>query len=331
MPVNANGGFSSQYDVVGGAGVFTDQFIQMLLFSVVNNLAGLDTTPTRLIIKFINEHEPARQKVLGRLRTGIPKIYSQALAENLLKAAITACDARTVHDLLALKIVKPDDIVFIDYGLAGHGRRMTAIEKAAKLRQLEISELLLRFGADVNKSHNPPWYGGEKGALECAIGLWGEYRRIDIRLFQLLLEHGATVKARLVDAAVRWGDTALIDKLMSKISSSKHEYFFQMDTISRAALYLKNDAGYSFVRQVMQTCQSTHDSACLASKDCLAEAICQAARRNNRDLVDLLLPHTGQRGLDEALAAAARFGSHSFAIAHCAWCICERGITLFGQ
>lgn len=188
VPVNADGGFCGQYDVVGGAGVFTDQFIQMLLFSVVNNLAGLDTTPTRLIIKFINEHEPARQKVLGHLRTGIPKIYSQALAENLLKAAITACDARTVHDLLALKIVKPDDIVFVDYGLAEHGRRMTAIEKAAKLRQLEISELLLRFGADVNKSHNPPGYRGEKGALEWAIGLWGEYHRIDISLLNLLLE-----------------------------------------------------------------------------------------------------------------------------------------------
>lgn len=114
-----------------------------------------------------------------------------------------------------------------------------------------------------------------------------------------------------MDAAVGWGDTALLDKLMSKISSSKHEYFFQMDTISRAALYLKNEAGYRFVQQVMQTCQSTHDSACLASKGCLAKAMCHAARRNNRDLVDLLLPHTGLQGLDRALAAAARFGSHS--------------------
>ncbi|POS70000.1 hypothetical protein DHEL01_v211605 [Diaporthe helianthi] len=311
--VDAQGDICGQnYNVADGTGVFTDQFIEMLLFSILNDFAGLDTTPVNLVIKFINEHEPARRKVLRHCTTAGSTAASRALIENLLKAAITAGDARTVHELLSLKIVSADDIIFVDYGRAEDERRMTAIEQAAKLRQLDILEVLLRFGADVNKTYKPPWFDREKGALECAIGLWGEYKKIDISLVDLLLAKGATVKARLMDAAVRWGDTEVVEKLKSKISSSEHEYFFQYDTLVAAAEHLKNDAGYGFVRQMMQTCQRMHDGSCIASMGFqLGDAMSRAARRNNRDLVDLLLPHAGRQALDNALTGAAGFGSHS--------------------
>ncbi|KAG8158188.1 hypothetical protein KVR01_011949 [Diaporthe batatas] len=309
---DADSVFCRQYDVVDGTRVFTDQFIELLLFSVANNFAGIDQTPVDLIIKFINDHEPARRSVLRHLRTGASTVYARALAETLLKAAITAGDARTVHDLLALKIVRPDDIIFVDHDRDEDVRRMAATERAAVLRQLEILELLLRFGADVNKTCKPAWYQRERGALECAIGIWDDYRRPEIRLVDLLLDNGATVRARLLDAAVRWGDTTLVDKLVSKISPADHAYFFRQYTIIAAAHYLKNDSGYRFVRQMMQTCQGMHDSACFNSEgDRLAHAMGQAARRNNRDLVDLLLPHVDQKGRDWALTAAARFGSRS--------------------
>lgn len=310
--VNADGPFCGQSDVVDGTGVFTDQFIQMLLFSVVNDFAGLEKTPVKLVIKFINEYEPARRKVLRHLTTRDSTIHTRALAENLLKAAITAGDARTVHDILTLQIVKPDEIVLVDYVCHEPEHRMTAIEQAAKLGHLDVLEQLLRFDGDVNKTYKSPRSDYEKGGLECAIGRWGEYRQADIRLVDLLLDNGATVKATLLDSAVRWGDTALVDRLSSKISSSEHEYFFREGTISDAAQYLKNDAGYKFVQHMMNTCQTVHDSACFVPEgDALGHAICQAARRNNRDLVELLLPHASQEGLDWALTAAARFGSHS--------------------
>lgn len=322
MVINAaDGYFCDALSVVAGTGVFTDQFIQILLFSIVNDFAGLEGTPVEFVIKFINDQEPARSGVLRYLKNGASTVYSRAFAEKLLKAAIIAGDARTVHDLLALNIVRPDDIVYyVYYDSSSWCERTTAIEEAAKLRQLDIVKLLVQFDADVNKTYKPSRSSDRQGALECAIGLWGEYRPIDIRFVDWLLNNGATVTSRLMSAAIRWGDTTLVEKLMSSISSSEHEYFFTEQELPDAVEYLKNDISYKFVRHMMQACQEIHNNACLATKAAvLVETMTQAARRNNLDLVNLLLPHGGQEGLDDALTGAARFGSHSlvrFLIAH---------------
>jgi hypothetical protein len=158
----ADGDFCEPFDVVGRPGVFTDRFVQLFLFSIVNNFANLEGTPAKFIIKFINQHEPVRSGILRNLRNGASTIYSRALAEKLLEAAIKAGDARTVHDLLALQIVGPDDIVCVDCELHQGERRMTAIEQASTLRQFDIMRLLLRFGADVNKTYKDPRSDHEK-------------------------------------------------------------------------------------------------------------------------------------------------------------------------
>lgn len=310
--------FCDQFDIFSGSKVFTDQFIQLFLFSIVNNFAGLNDIPAKVMIEFINRHELVRSRILCHLRNGTSTIYSRALVEKLLEAAIEACDAKTVHELLVLEIVRPNDIVFFGSSPRGNRHRLTPVEKASTLRHFEIVALLVRFDADVNKTYQAADSNMERGALESAIGLWGKYRPIEIKLVELLLSNGAAVSGRLMGAAIRWGDVALVEKLMSSLSPSAHVDCVD-DLIVDAAEYLRNDIGLKFVRQVMQACRDMHKNKCIEHKnncidsehDFLVEAMRNAARRNNRGLVDLLLPHGGQEGLDSALTAAARFGSHS--------------------
>lgn len=127
----------------------------------------------------------------------------------------------------------------------------------------------------------------------------------------LLLDNGAIVRGVLMDAAICWGDTALVEKLMSKISPSAHKDRFYA-LLTDAAKHLRNDIGYKFIRQIMQACWDTHNNKCIRTNQrFLVHAMFNAARRNNIDLIKLLFPHAGQQGLDSALTAAAQFGSHS--------------------
>lgn len=292
---------------IGGYAPSTDGFVPLFLFSVVNNFAGTDRLAKGNIIQFINQDGLARSTILSQLQNGASTAFSIALAEKLLECAIEAGDAKTVHDLLALKIVKPDDIVYRN----DRKRNTTAIEKAASLRHLDVTALLLRFGADVNKTYEDADDPLEKRALECAIRVWGEYRPIDLDLVDLLLRNGATVSNRLAAAAVRWGDIGLIKRLISRLSPSQHEYFFR-NILPDVAKLLKNDDGYEVTRMVISACRDRHASRCLDSiPESLTVAMGQAARRKNKELLELLLPHGGQEGLDLALTAAARSGCHS--------------------
>lgn len=299
------------------SGLFTDRFAEMFVFSIVNNFAGIETVPTEVIMKFINEHETTRSNILAHLKKRSSAIFSGALAEKLLEAAIEACDARSVQDLLALELVKPDDIVCTERYTGYHHTdsesqcRRTPIEKASSLRCFDIIGLLLRFGADINKTYEASDSHLERGALECAIRIWGHYRPIDLRLVDLLLHNGANVSSRLMAAAIRWGDLGLIDRLIPRLPPSQHVHCFSR-TLTEAAEYLRNDTAYQFVRHITQACRETHDNICVdLHQDLLATAMAKAARRKNEKLVHLFLPHGGQKGLDSALTAASRTGCHS--------------------
>lgn len=298
------GDFSGPLGSIGGPGLlFTDGFVQLFLFSVVNNFSG--GFHKAGIMHLIKQHELLRSTILSHLRNGASTVFSSALAEKLLEPAIQVCDAKTVHDLLELGIFKPDDIVCTD-GM----KRRTPLEEASRRHQFDIAVSLVRFGADVNKTYEDERSPSERGALECAIGLWGSHRPVDPRLVDLLLESGAIVSSRLVGAAIRWGDNGLIEKLISALSLSEHVNCFSQ-ILSNAAKYLRNDVGHKVIRQLIQTCRDAHDLACIHSRrHTVAEAMAQAARRKNEDLLYLLLPHGGQNGLDTALTAASRSGSH---------------------
>lgn len=311
--------FYGSFNITREAGAVADRFVQLILFSVANNFAGIGDIPKEVIMRFINQYEPVRSSITSHLKDGASTIPSIALVGNLLEAAIEAGDTKTVQNLLALKIVNPDDIVCTeglpDYYYTDPARsyRRTLLERASMLRHFDIVRLLLQIGADANKTYivGSEFLHLERGALQCAIGTCGEYRPPDPRLVDLLLNNGATVSGWLAVAAVRWGDTGLLEKLMSRLTPAEHVDCFH-GLLSEAAEYLRNDIGHQIIRQVVKACRDTHDNACIHSnREVLVDSMTKAARRKNHDLVNLLLPHGGQDGLDRALTGASRSGSHS--------------------
>lgn len=310
--------FSGPLDGIGRFGLFTDRFLQLFLFSIVNNFAGIEAIPAKVIINFISQHEHVRSRILSQLK-GVSTILSRALVEKLLDAAIEAGDTKTVHDLLKLGIGKIDDIVCTYSGLdqeypnfverAG----MTTLEKASTLRHFDIVGLLLQFGADVNKTYQDNTFPFERGPVEFAIGTFGHNRPIDHKVVDLLINNGATVSGRLVDTAIHRGDTPLIEKLMSVLPSSEHVYFFsEVSTLVMASENLRNDMSLRVIQQVIHACRDTHDSTCINSnRKLLANTMARASRRKNKELVQLLIPHGDQDCLDTALTAASRSGRHS--------------------
>lgn len=301
--------FLGPYYLTGRPALPKDAFVQVFLFSIVNDFAGKIERLKRRVMQVVKQHELVRSTIFDHLRNRTCTVFSTALAEKLLEPAIEAYDANTVHDLLALKTFKIDDILCMD-----DGKRRTPVEKAARLRHFDITDLLLRFGADANKTYEHADPLEERGALECAIGLWGQYRPIDIKLVDLLLENGATVSTRLAGAAIRWGDIKVIERLMARLSPSEHKFFFT-DMVAAVAEYLNNDEGYEVARKVIWECREIHANMCLKStrklEMAIAIAMARAARRGNKELMELLLPYGGQMGLDLALIGAARSGCHS--------------------
>ncbi|KAI1361456.1 hypothetical protein F5Y08DRAFT_342638 [Xylaria arbuscula] len=305
VSIEGMGVFRELSQVVGDSVYVTDRFAQLLLFATANNFAGIDNIPIKMIMRFMDQNEPLRSSIPSCLTMGESTIFSSALTEKLLKGAIEAGDAKAAHDILVLKVVKPDDIICME-----GRRRRTPLERASRMRHFEMIRLLLHFGADVNKTYDTS-FGTEDGALECAIGLRDEYCPIDLQIVDLLLDKGATVHSRAALTVIRWGGTRLIEKIMSRLPQSEHVDCFS-DMLTEAAEYLENDTGLRIVQQVLKTCRDMHDGICIGSKQStLAEVMVSAARKQNKELVCFLLPYGGQQGLDRALTGAVRSGSHS--------------------
>lgn len=296
-------------DLIWGSKSSTEPFIQLFIFSIINNFAGLDTIPRNLIMRFINQHELVRAGILRYLQEEPSTIPATSMVEKLFEAAIEDCDTKTIHGMLSLSMVKPDDMVCTQDD--GRETRMTALEKASRLSHIDVMRLLLRFGADVNKTYNDQKDSSECGALEHFIRFSGYYQQIDLELVDVLLSEGATVRGQIVRAAVRQGDIQLIDKLLSRLSSSEHVYCFN-HVLLDAAEHLRNEQGLNIIRQVMRACEHTHNNLCISSDQKTVDRLIEkAARRKNKELIELLLPHGDQDGLDGALVAASRAGSHS--------------------
>lgn len=309
----AERGLPGLSNAIGGIEASADHFLRLFLFSIVNNFAGLGSVPAKAIIKFMHQEEHTWPIIMRQLRIGTSTVFVRALTEKLFEVAIEAGDAPTVHDLLGLHTFDPDDIVCAEYHLTdekSQGRR-SPIEKAASLRRLDVVVQLLKHGVDVNKTYKSAESPAERGALECAIGLRGQYSSVKSDLVDVLLDSGATVRGRLLGAAICRGGVTLFQKLMFKLTPFEHEYCFS-HTLTDAVERLSNYFSHNFIARLINECQVMHNFACVHSNQpLLVKLMFDAAMRDNRDLIDLLKDFGGQEGLNSALIGAARSGGHS--------------------
>ncbi|ORY68318.1 ankyrin repeat-containing domain protein [Pseudomassariella vexata] len=277
---------------------------------------------------FLARLKPFRNLKLLRISTldflqETGNVFSQALAENLFRAAIEACEPQVVRALLKTSLVDVNAIVcteFIDkshdFGQPMQVRR-TPIERAAALRHIEMTECLLDADADVNKTYVVEHWKSEYDALECALGIWPKCGEIDIKLVKLLLDHGAEVSVRILETVIFCRNEDLIVAVLSKFSPSWHAKLFEKKHESSCLLvniiiHIPNELANKVVHWTIQACQSTNCNQCMDDrKEPIKDATVAAAKRGNLQLIELLLTYAFLDGLDGVLAAAVRSGSRA--------------------
>lgn len=180
-------------------------YLDLLSFSITNNFTGLDDLPAQRALDYLKSQSSTH---IARLIQSIAGPTGRALAEKLFICAIEAQDASIVEIILRHSQNTKVDVnkAVCEYD----GIRCTSIERSAGLHDIETTRVLLKYGADSNKTFltdrsfmaTPP--GWREGALSCALDRdKGEMTPVEFELVQLLLEHGACVRTNHLDAALR--------------------------------------------------------------------------------------------------------------------------------
>lgn len=289
----------------------TNSLMPNLLFSLVNNSAGLEGIPVAAISMFVDQNETIRSSIREYLPKAPPSL-SRSLAEVLFKGAIEAGSLEAVSSLLKSGLIDPNAIVFV---VEDH--RLTALERAAALRQKDIIIYLLQAGADINKTYAHASYEWTvmRGPLHWAIKPRYVDEPIDVDLFNKILDSGAIVHAEHLRVAFDLGNEPVINKLISRLSPTEHLDYFKGDILARAAQNLRNNLGLAVGQQLISACQRLHNGQCINPKKGpfvaqLSLAAAHAARRANIELLQLLFPHVDQQALDMALPAAIKSENH---------------------
>ncbi|KAI9661217.1 MAG: hypothetical protein M1821_009544 [Bathelium mastoideum] len=276
-------------------------FHRLLIASIENNFAGLESVPIGDILTFLEHDSEMRHRLLAYLSVASENV-SRAIAENIVRAAIENCNGALVKILMSTEYVSMDDVI-----CTVRKQRYTALECSAMLRSVEVTRILLEAGADVNKSYRTH---AEGGILQLAIGtirFSEQYKPVDIRLINMLLEYDAKVDESTLWVAVLSQDAALVRALMAKFPASEHSTVFVEARIMHHILEkLDKDLATSAMMQIIQDCPSTPYCLCRDMPHVLARSIMTAAMRGYLELVAFLLDHTNDK--DRALVAAVRGG-----------------------
>ncbi|KAK7712131.1 hypothetical protein SLS63_012500 [Diaporthe eres] len=123
---------------------FETKFARVLLFSVLNGLAGLDDVPMENILRFLNRF--VVNKILLDILERCPRHVSRTLADNIFRASIEATDTNAVKLLVDRKLVDVNETACFS-----EERRRTPIQRASELMSPRLMQALIDGGADVNK------------------------------------------------------------------------------------------------------------------------------------------------------------------------------------
>ncbi|CAG8961333.1 hypothetical protein HYFRA_00013794 [Hymenoscyphus fraxineus] len=307
-----------------------DQFYIALLYSIANGFAGLADIPSGAILRMLREKQHMSLRIIECLKT-CPPAQAKCLGDNLFRAAVESCDEDAVMFILRAtknspNAIDPNKLVC---QAMGERRLFTPIELAAKFRHLGIVKILLAADADVNKTCVDE-YGhyrrqhAECGALELAVRKWGDFEEaeIDMELLRTLLNAGAEVRTGLIVSTVRWGQGDLVEELLSRLPPTRHSEFFSATSIyadaekivptADFASQLPNERATGIIANLLKQCEAEHDLRCAADNSDLMELmLCHAARRENVELVKLLLPYMSTLQKSAGLSAAVWKGHRS--------------------
>nr|POF17867.1 isoform 2 of ankyrin-3 [Quercus suber] len=218
---------------VNDADQLSKNHMQLLIYAMTNNLAGLDPRVSlRMIYDYLKDPLArllqSNAVVNSQLGISIDAPAFQSMMEIYFRCAIEAGDTRAVEYLLE----NPDvDIEVNQQNVMVEGVQYTVIERSAKLQHLEMTRLLLVFGADPNKSHGTWLYDGfhshvchsgqpkceymtTAGAMNCAMEGHTSRSPVGYDLVRILLENGSMVSNWWLCKIIFEEDVFMMDVLL---------------------------------------------------------------------------------------------------------------------
>ena len=256
------------------------RLLRLLLFAITNNFAGVDRLQPVEVVEYLKRQANTRllQSILNTSGPG-----SEAFAENLFSAAIESGDARTVEVLLQ-KGLNPNDLM-----CTVNGRNFTPIERSSNLRNIEITRLLLRAKADVNKTFKG--WSGDHGAIRCAIGRRSRtvQSHLPLELVRMLLDAGGKVTVRLIEdcAAYLYEDSTNL--LIDFHAKTKPLALLHSRIPENVAERWDNERATRTVIKICKIYADSIEGVAPTFNEYLGPTLDTAAQRGNLDLVQFLL------------------------------------------
>ncbi|KAK6851339.1 ankyrin [Apiospora arundinis] len=297
---------------VGTVFNFRNEYLNTLLYSIINGFASLDDVPRGSILRLLSEHDGLSQHLMNLLKTG-PDSVAKQLADNLFRAAVISSDTGAVATLLETIQTRPSIAIdFNSYTLKyrSAGGTQPPLALALESGNEELVKTLLKNGA------TPDWpsHGSRRdidylpSSLEMVVK--GNFSDISAkaRVVVLLIQHGAEITHRVIDQVISDAaeELAVFKAVMEGITADEHTITFCFGIIQDIARYVENSVAFSTVQRLVSACISTDCGECVSDTDIMNETLAHAARRGNTELVEVIAPYATKPS--DALAGAVRSG-----------------------
>jgi ankyrin repeat protein len=255
---------------IQGSPFLSTPYAKLLLFGIANNFAGMEdlsysdvweslkANTGAELLKFLHQLPPSNQA-------------SRAVVEKLFQCAIEANDTAAVEIFLESPEIGIDANKVVCR--SRESGKATALEFAASRGQIQVVGVLLRHGADVNKSIKPSFQRGENGSGALVRALFWrcpappppppptlppQYIRNaaegqKLQLVDLLLRHGAIVNASIVRSALAYSlGPGLLERLLFSGRADDHIEWAKSRMFHDAIAVLDNGAATRLCQVLVQ-------------------------------------------------------------------------------
>ncbi|KAK9413219.1 putative Ankyrin [Seiridium unicorne] len=308
---------------------FYTNFNRTLLSGLANGCAGLHNIPIGKVLRHLVRYRHTTSLLLQFLQQS-QSFVARALAENLFRASIEACNVTALKAILEIRSI---DVSRITYAV--YKRTCAPIGRAAYLGSLEIVRTLRRAaenGPELRDTggDGPLLYllrrldemeGNQEGhqCPEEVVDIIHELLRAGYRSTKDVLSHpfirimgsatgeyqpgfDANAHGRAI-AHVRANAAYILGK--AYVTQHSHSEFVSKVLLNRVAQVLDDDQASELIKFTVQVCQQEHGHDCLAEQPNRIEAgLIMAARTGKLQLMQVLIPYV--KRTDRVLSAAIR-------------------------
>lgn len=279
--------------------------LKQILYLLMNNFAGSDYAVLDTIFEQVRQFPVAHME--GMLEA-LPHPYAGALQQSILTIAIKS----NIPTLVEVILRRGLDINRVTCRF--DGRTFTPLGLACKFRRLEVVKVLLRAGADSNRTLNNPIEDGRP--IACLLGL--RYRDngsifppVVCNILQQLLDHHAIITVPDLSREMFWRTEQIVDVLIhhNKIPvNPKGQLFFGGD-VSKIWRHISEIAQQKKIVPIIQSIlqndsiPQNKDSVKISS---MTPLLRDASYKGNLSLIKFLLEQIGLTPDSECLCKAIR-------------------------